>query len=313
MFKLASEVGKVEEIAYDPKISQSKDYIRALITFDTEKPAKASRKLTVNKDGATVTIEFEYERIHKRCFHSLGISHEKVRCPMLKRGASLQAPSSAAPENKAPDTEERVESSHRISPLEGPPGFPPLFPELPPHEQKAAMLYISHADATERHERHVYSYPENNQPSQHLERSRPVFSMPLVQNELSDSSLTGVNGLPGAAVTTGFQIGLSAKTPLSSDSSVSKQQRRRPPSWKRKAQTENFVALLMFFPGLAGVMVYGSNVIWTDALASVNWFCAGGERELHRGRFYLDNRMFSKDGFEEAITLGWGIRVKNQV
>ncbi|KAF2536557.1 hypothetical protein F2Q68_00021032 [Brassica cretica] len=83
---------------------------------------------------------------------------------------------------------------------------------------------------------HVYSYPENNQPSQHLERSRPVFSMPLVQNELSDSSLTGVNGLPGAAVTTGFQIGLSAKTPLSGDSSVSKQQRRRPPSWKRKAQ-----------------------------------------------------------------------------
>lgn len=152
MFKLASEVGKVEEIAYDPKISHTKDYIRALITFDTEKPAKASRKLTVNKDGATVTIEFEYERIHKRCFHCLGISHEKVRCPMLKRGASLQAPSSAAPENKPPDTKERVESSHRISPLEGPPGFPPLFPELPPHEQKATMLYISHADATERHE-----------------------------------------------------------------------------------------------------------------------------------------------------------------
>ena len=50
MYKLASEVGHVEEIAYDPKVSHTKDYIRALITFDTENSAKASRKLTVRKD-----------------------------------------------------------------------------------------------------------------------------------------------------------------------------------------------------------------------------------------------------------------------
>ncbi|KAF2577032.1 hypothetical protein F2Q68_00002730 [Brassica cretica] len=33
--------------------------------------------------------------------------------------------------------------------LEGPPGFPPLFPELSKEEQQSAMLYISHADPTE--------------------------------------------------------------------------------------------------------------------------------------------------------------------
>ena len=30
------------------------------------------------------------------------------------------------------------------------------------------------------------------------------------------------------------------------------------------------------------------------------------QRELNRGRFYLDNRMFSKPGFEETIIEGWG-------
>jgi len=33
MYKLASEIGKVEVIAYDPKVSHTKEYIRAKITF----------------------------------------------------------------------------------------------------------------------------------------------------------------------------------------------------------------------------------------------------------------------------------------
>lgn len=86
MYTLASEIGKVEEIAYDPKVSQTKDYIRLLITFDVNKPAKASRKLNV-PSGGTVTIEFEYEKIHKRCFHCLRLTHEKIWCPLLRRGS----------------------------------------------------------------------------------------------------------------------------------------------------------------------------------------------------------------------------------
>ena len=84
MYKLASEVGKVEEVAYDPKVSHTKEYIRALILFDTNNPAKAARKLTVK--GGTIIIEFEYEKIHKRCFNCLRLTHEKVKCPFIKRG-----------------------------------------------------------------------------------------------------------------------------------------------------------------------------------------------------------------------------------
>lgn len=90
MDTLASEICHVKEIAYDPKVSQTKDYIRALITFNTNNPLKATRKLNM-PEGGTVTIEFEYEKINKRCFHCLRLTHEKIRCPYLKKGITEEA------------------------------------------------------------------------------------------------------------------------------------------------------------------------------------------------------------------------------
>lgn len=89
MHTLASEIGHVEEIAYDPKVSHTKEYIRAKVTFKVDSPAKATRKLSI-KNGGTVTIECDYEKIHKRCFHCLRLTHEKVRCPLLRNPAKLQ-------------------------------------------------------------------------------------------------------------------------------------------------------------------------------------------------------------------------------
>lgn len=37
--------------------------------------------------------------------------------------------------------------------LDGPPGFPPLFPELPPEERVMAIQYVSHSNETERQAR----------------------------------------------------------------------------------------------------------------------------------------------------------------
>ncbi|KAH0935710.1 hypothetical protein HID58_012827 [Brassica napus] len=119
--------------------------------------------------------------------------------------------------------------------MEGPPGFPPLFPELPPQEQKAAMLYISHADATERQAR-IMRVRQAISDQDQTHKPRPALSLPLIRDEASDSALSGFVGSQELAVTTGFQIGLSSTTPSSGDSITPKQQRRRPPSWKRKAQ-----------------------------------------------------------------------------
>lgn len=107
-----------------------------------DKPAKAFRKLSVSKDE-TIIIEYEYEKIHKRCHHCLRLTHEKVRCPLLRKGPlpNLQIGQASHALSIAPV----VTNKH-----DGPPGFPILFPELSKEERKMALLYISHSDETER-------------------------------------------------------------------------------------------------------------------------------------------------------------------
>lgn len=131
MYKLASEVGKVEEIAYDPKVSHTKDYIRALITFNTDNPAKAARRLNLPNDGGSVLIEFEYEKIHKRCFHCLKLTHEKIRCSMLRKDPRPSKVRTTVREVPQSNTQ-LVKSTGVSVPVstDGPPGFPSLFPKL---------------------------------------------------------------------------------------------------------------------------------------------------------------------------------------
>lgn len=39
---------------------------------------------------------------------------------------------------------DKVESSQKNALTDGPPGFPQIFPKLPPQEQMMDMLYVSH-------------------------------------------------------------------------------------------------------------------------------------------------------------------------
>lgn len=242
-----------------------------MITFDTENPAKSSRKLTVSKEE-TVSIEFEYERIHKKCFHFLRLTHEKFRCPILKKGSKSVPITKSGPSSseQSPPRSTSVIAMNDI--VEGPPGFPPLFSELHPQERKAALLYISHSDKTERQARimrvrqaiedqsqshmailtrftsdldkgkgHVFSYPDpDHLPRVHL-KPRATASLTLskeidVQEGYSESECSGAAVTLTPSISTGFQIGLSSKTPSAGDSNGVKGARRRPPSWKRKAQ-----------------------------------------------------------------------------
>ncbi|XP_013601493.1 uncharacterized protein At4g02000-like [Brassica napus] len=65
MYELASKIGKVEEIAYDPKVSHKTEYVRAKITFNTESPALDAKNLIIPSDE-TVMIHYEYEKVHKK-------------------------------------------------------------------------------------------------------------------------------------------------------------------------------------------------------------------------------------------------------
>ncbi|XP_048599590.1 uncharacterized protein LOC125579786 [Brassica napus] len=241
MYRLASEVGKVDVIAYDPKVSQTKDYIRAKVCFNLENPAKASRKMNI-KSGGTVITEFEYEKIHKRCFHCLRLTHEKIRCPLLRQGNIK--------DKQAQDVQQGSNQAAQIAkPLmiaEGPPGFPPLFPELSKQDQKMAMLYISHANETERRARikrvkqgiadstietsirltkitneldkgkgHVFSYQEETAPMKKqkpfLLVSRSEDSPGLLNDDEADSSATNTSFASAPTlIPTGFQLGPSS-------------------------------------------------------------------------------------------------------
>ncbi|XP_013633455.1 PREDICTED: uncharacterized protein LOC106339208 [Brassica oleracea var. oleracea] len=259
MYKLASEVGMVEEIAYDPKISHTKDYIRALVIFNTNNPAKASRKLTV--EGGTVSIEFEYEKIHKRCFHCLCLTHEKMRCPLLKRGVYKAPKSSDVP---------RVNQGGPIinEPPASPPGFPLMFPEQSAADRKMAMLYISHSDPTERLARiervkqgisenmaassvhltritkefdkgkgHVFSYTELLESQQCGNSSQGVAPLQIrdKSDEDTESSASKFSTRSAPIVPSGFQLGPSLEGRVTGNLGANKAQRRRPPSWKRRA------------------------------------------------------------------------------
>lgn len=276
MYRLASEVGKVEVIAYDPKVSHTKEYIRALVTFDVDNPAKASRKLST-KNGM-VNIEFEYEKIHKRCHHCLRLTHEKPKCPYRKAVVQAKSTETSVPVKARSHDMERVPpraqtlliegpSSQNVV-LEGPPGFPPLFPELSKEEQKMAMLYISHSDATERLARiqrvkqgiadnakesslrliritneldkgkgHVFHYPDNPViPHDREGSSRLLLKDAASGEEEAESSATLPTFFSAPTnISTGFQLGPSSEGRVSGKLNVGRTQRKRPSSWKRRS------------------------------------------------------------------------------
>ena len=274
MFKLASEVGKVEEIAYDPKVSHTKDYIRALITFNTDNPVKASRRLNMPKGEGSVLIEFEYEKIHKRCFHCLRLTHEKIRCPLLRK--DYRASNMLPTVQEGPQTSLQIVKTTGVSsvtPEVGPPGFTIMFPELSDQDRRSAMVYVSHADETERNARiqrvrhaiddsaktppviltkishdldkgkgHVFSYPDISSRLQWpaTKKLQSTSSAPLVslesEGEAESSSVSLPVVLPPSDITTGFQVGTSSMDPTTGNIKGGKKARRRPPSWKRKTQ-----------------------------------------------------------------------------
>lgn len=79
---LASKIGHVIEIAYDPKMSQKEAFIRAHIRLDIQRPALPSKVLNLPR-GGSVVIEFEYEKLRKRCHHCYRLTHERPDCPLL--------------------------------------------------------------------------------------------------------------------------------------------------------------------------------------------------------------------------------------
>lgn len=151
MHELGSAVGKVEEIAYDPKVSHTKEYVRVRVIFNTDNPVRITKNLNL-PTGEKVVINYEYGKIWKRCFHCLRLTHEKPSCPWLRKSNVRSkednpllvkiGANSNGHRNQEPSTTLKI--------MDDPPGFPPIFPELSKQDQQMTLQYISHSDATER-------------------------------------------------------------------------------------------------------------------------------------------------------------------
>ncbi|KAG5375858.1 hypothetical protein IGI04_040454, partial [Brassica rapa subsp. trilocularis] len=162
-----------------------------------------------------------------------------------------------------------IEAPRAFVPLEGPPGFPLLFPELSKEDRKMAMLYISHADETERRARiqrvqqgieenktessirltkitkeldkgkgHVFSYQELA--SDEIlnvgigQRSYSKLTLHEKEDGDTESSASHRSVCSEPAPPAGFRLGPSSGGRVSGTQGMSKSSRRRPSSWKRK-------------------------------------------------------------------------------
>lgn len=103
MYAVAKKIVKVEEIAYDPNVSQTTDYVWAKVTLNIDNPAIAVKNLEI--PGETIVIAYEYEKLHKHCYHCLHLTHEKTACPWNK-GKRPDKRVQVAPKERHGDTEE---------------------------------------------------------------------------------------------------------------------------------------------------------------------------------------------------------------
>lgn len=81
---LGDLVGQVVIVAFDPSRPRLNDYERVLVRFDVSKPLRKTKVVNL-PSGEQTTILYEYERIHKRCFHCQRLTHEQTVCPFKLR------------------------------------------------------------------------------------------------------------------------------------------------------------------------------------------------------------------------------------
>ncbi|KAL0759099.1 hypothetical protein Bca101_075249 [Brassica carinata] len=267
---LASKVGKVLEIAYDPKCSQKEAFIRAQVRLDITRPALEKKVLNLPSGGQAV-IEFEYEKLRKPCFHCLWLTHERPDCPYIR-------------EKVRPVFKEVVVSSNGgasnlkdpvgTAPPQGPavpPGFSPMFPQLAEEERNAALQYVSNSDPTEHQARIMRVHQSITDKGAIGARQMPVISHNLEkgkchvfgyegQRKIGGDEFCSSKSMPfklstGLIVSCGaddlevssssspvgptvFRIGSSTINHPAGTKSDGKTSRRRPQRWKRLSQTK---------------------------------------------------------------------------
>ncbi|KAJ4904661.1 hypothetical protein Rs2_18612 [Raphanus sativus] len=80
---IAYPIGYIKDIEFDPSKPHLFDYVRVRVILDLQQPVRDIKTINLAK-GGSFTVEVEYERVKKKCFHCFRLSHEKQRCPLFK-------------------------------------------------------------------------------------------------------------------------------------------------------------------------------------------------------------------------------------
>lgn len=86
-------VSQVTEVAYDPYVAQTRDYIRVQLKFDVSRPLRRSKVVNI-PGGGSVTLVFDYERVQKRCYTCQRLTHDQDFCPifLMKKQGNVSDP-----------------------------------------------------------------------------------------------------------------------------------------------------------------------------------------------------------------------------
>lgn len=82
MDRVTGAIEQVKMIAYDLEKPHLQEYVRVVVEIDLSQPVQDTKSLTSSK-GSVTTMEVEYEKIYKKCFHCMRFTHGKQRCPLL--------------------------------------------------------------------------------------------------------------------------------------------------------------------------------------------------------------------------------------
>lgn len=157
---ISNPIGYVKDIEFDPEKPHLQEYVRVRVIIDLQQPIRDTKLVNLPHGGST-TVDIEYERVRKKCFHCLRLSHEKQRCPLFK--GSKNKGSTAEEKGKGVEITPVVHRKHHIDlvvtliPLLAPsvpPGFSPssfVVPEV----LEEMQLYMNCIDPEERRIREI--------------------------------------------------------------------------------------------------------------------------------------------------------------
>lgn len=129
---VADGIGHVKVIEFDPEKPLLHDYIRVQVVLDLNLPIRDKKSVTLPK-GRVEYVDVEYERIRKKCYHCLRLSHEKQRCPLLQgarnKGKGVVVRNNVSQQQVSESRQHHANLVDKLMPLLAPlipPGFEPF-------------------------------------------------------------------------------------------------------------------------------------------------------------------------------------------